>query len=104
MLLPLCDQASLDPLIKNSWIRPYVPSRDPFCQRHLIRGRIAILLKILNSNFYISLTHNVTGVTGILVVVVVVVLSLSAVTSHESIKENHKFLFPSYFIYVIKQQ
>ena len=69
------------------------------------RGRIAILLKILNSNFYISLTHNVTGVTGILVVVVVVVvLTLSAVTSHESIKENHKFLFPSYFIYVIKQQ
>ena len=67
------------------------------------RGRIAILLKILNSNFYISLTHNVTVVTGILVVVVVV-LSLSAVTSHESIKENHKFLFPSYFIYVIKQQ
>ena len=66
------------------------------------RGRIAILLKILNSNFYISLTHNVTGVTGILVVVVVV-LSLSAVTNHESIKENHKFLFPSYFIYVIKQ-
>ena len=98
----------MDPLIKNSWIRPCVPSRDPFCQRHLIRGRIAWKdrdsFKNFNSNFYISLTHNVTGVTGILVVVVVVVLTLSAVTSHESIKENHKFLFPSYFIYVIKQQ
>ena len=66
---------------------------------------MAILLKILNSNFYILLTHNVTAVTGILVVVVVVVvLSLSAATNHESIKENHKFLFPSYFIYIVKQQ
>ena len=91
--MPLCDQASLDPLIKNSWIRSCVPSRDPFCQRHLIRGRIAILLKILNSNFYILLTHNVTVVTGILVVVVVVVCRFPLLRATKASKKTTNFCF-----------